>query len=67
MVRAVTAGFSNIGKSRLIFCMLTNVMCDLGGIHKTSGSVHKIWRFIYEANKGKDYPVATTKPRLPPI
>ena len=32
--------------------MLTNVMCDLAGIHKTSGSVDKIWRFIYEANKG---------------
>ena len=33
--------------------MLTNVMCDLAGIHKTSGSVDKIWRFIYEANKGE--------------
>ena len=61
MVWAVTAGFSNVGKSWLIFSMLTNVMCDLGGIHKTSGSVDKIWwRFIYEANKGKDYPAATT-------
>ena len=48
--------------------MLTNVMCDLAGIHQTSGSVDKIWRFIYEANKGGgDYPAATTKPRLPSV
>ena len=47
--------------------MLTNVMCDLGGIHQTSGSVDKIWRFIYEANMGKNYPAATTKLRLPSV